>query len=78
VIRVRLWLQKPPRVQWVLRVTYDTPDATIIVRTWFDEYAPDSVPPPRVTLPIALFCAGLARAARASDVDSRRYQLDVR
>lgn len=77
-MKIRLWLQHPPRVQWCLRVIYNTPDATIIVRTWFDEYPPETPPPPRVTLPVALFCASVARAARATDVPNQRFNVEVK
>jgi hypothetical protein len=77
-MRIWLWLQRPPRVQWVLKVIHDTPEGTAIVRTWFEDYGPGAPPPPYVTVPVALACAGIARAAIAGADAATKYQVELR
>lgn len=77
-MKVRLWLQRPPRESWVLRVIHETNDGTAIVRTWFNEYPPTTHPPPSVTVPIALACARLARAALEGQVESKSFSVEMK
>lgn len=77
-MKVFLWLQKPPRVQWVLKITDSSPTHTVTVRTWLNEYGPDVVPPPSAVTPLAVACARLALTALTEAVDDAKFQLEVK
>ncbi len=77
MMKIRLWLQKPPRVQWCLKLVDDSDECTIIIRTWFDDYPPDRPPPPAVVGPYAQEMARLAGALRQSPAD-RHYAIEVK
>ena len=76
-IKIKLWLQKPPRVQWVLRLTLDARDRKVVVRTWFHEYGPSTPPPPCVTIPAAMACRGIAAAALQGPALDATYSVDA-
>lgn len=76
-MKIRLWLQRPPRVQWVLRMILHSRDRKVIVRTWFQEYGPGCPPPPSVTLPVAMSCARIARAALEGPAVDTTFSVDA-
>lgn len=77
-MHIRLWLQKPPRVQWVLKVTDENEEYTASARTWFDEYSPDHVPPPYVVIPAALMCARIVAAVLGGPIGQAKFQVDIK
>lgn len=75
-MKIRLWLQNPPRVEWVMKVTHENDRGSVIVRTWFSEYKDRrGHPPPAVTIPAALACARIAQAALAGEVLEGSYRV---
>ena len=62
-VKIHLWLQRPPHVQWCLKVVVETEEGVGIARTWFDEFEPTVRPPPSVINPMAELLERLARQA---------------
>lgn len=76
--RVRIWLQNPPRVQWVILLTRYEEHGTATARTWFDEseYGPESQPPPEAVQPLVDMLSRIAAAALIDPVDGK-FQVKI-
>ena len=77
-MKIRLWLQRPPRVQWVLRVVHQEGDTEVNIRTWVPEYPPHQHPPAQVVKPVAIACARIALAAAKGALGDSKYQVELR
>lgn len=72
--RCRLYLQRPPRVQWALTLTRYEEQGSAQVRTWFgeDEYGPGEQPPQCVVAPLLETMSRVAEAALAASPPGQR------
>lgn len=77
-LKMKLWLQRPPRVMWVLRVIEKSEHGEAIVRSWFPEYTGGEPPPPEVVMPVALACMRIAKAAVAGEVVDSKYSVELK
>lgn len=78
-LKVKLWLQHPPKVMWVLRVISNTERGDAIVRAWFPEYTSGEPPPVEVVQPVALICARIALAATAQEIPvDGKFSVEIR
>ena len=75
-VKVLLWLQKPPRVQWCLKLVASCEESTITIRMWFDDYPPEIPPPPSGVGPYAEEMARIANVLRGSSED-RHYSIQI-
>ncbi len=68
--RVSLYLQRPPRVCWCLRISIQEDDgAWVTLKTWFDEYTEEGKPPPySLVLPMTEKLTALGKRAMELDV----------
>ena len=75
-----MWLQNPPRVQWVVILNRWEEHGSATVRSWFEpsEYGPDSPPPAAEVRALAEAMGRIAEAAlEASPFGETRYQVKV-
>jgi hypothetical protein len=72
-----VWLQRPPRVQWAMKVIVESEHGVAVVRTWFHEYGPTERPPCSVTIPLAEMCERVALAALASNLEDADLRLEI-
>jgi hypothetical protein len=78
-VRQFVWLQRPPRVQWAMKVIVESERGVATVRTWFHEYGPAERPPHSVTGPLASMLERVALAALAggNEEDDADLQIEV-
>lgn len=77
-IRTSMWLQKPPREEWCLRVIAETTDGDqVVMRTWFKEYEKGHKPPRQITDPIAQRMQRMAVLLLEGEIDDGDYCIEV-